>query len=304
MKKFIFRLSLAICPFAFALGTLLRIVYQSELDVLKHDLTCPTNILAAVVGDSRVETYFDPEEIPWLRNFGQSATPFTVTAHKAKLIAELNPHLKLVIIDIWPDQFFSNIDKPYGPGVPDGIALIEMMTREGMAPLGDGFDVRVVKGVLVPGLENLMAEGRRKGQITGGFMKNHKFIKDGYFCVECAHAIPFWPKKTPIELPHVTPTGCEIVLDRLLRDLSQKNINVILTTTPLLWYEPRYTKEAREYFERRMAEIASRHGVHWYNWMNDYQPNTNYWSDVNHLNDIGAKIFSRDKRIILGQYLK
>ena len=140
MKRFLLRLGLILGPFLALLGILVHVAYHMEMDALRRDLTCSTNIVAAVVGDSRVEEFFDCEEIPWLANFGLGATPFEVSAHKARLIVDCNPHLQLLVIDVWPGSFFARVDRPYDPCVPrhKGIALIEMMTRDDMPPLGGG----------------------------------------------------------------------------------------------------------------------------------------------------------------------
>lgn len=123
MKKFLLRLAIVLVPFLVLLGVLTCSAYKSEMAVLERDLTCPTNILAAVVGDSRVEVYFDPDEIPWLQNFGLSASPISITAHKARIIAEQNPHLKLLIVDVWPSKFFTDLSVSYTAkkSIPEGL---------------------------------------------------------------------------------------------------------------------------------------------------------------------------------------
>ena len=305
MKKFIVKLCLILCPVAVAICALTYVAYESELQILKRDLTCPTNIVAAVVGDSRVEVYFDPAEIPWMKNFGISAAPFSLTAQKARLVAQLNPSLKLLVIDVWPAKFFQGISRPIeaASAVPYGTALIEMMTRKDMPPLGDGVEIRIAQGVIRPGLRNILhgAENAH-GQITGGFFKNKKSIPEELFNETCARKVGFAPPETPVDLPE-TPTGGEIILDHLLADLSKTDIKIVLTTTPLLWEKLRWTPAALEYFERRMTEIAARHKVPWYNWMRDYQNVREYWADGLHFNDIGAIVFSRDKRAVLERYI-
>lgn len=306
MKKFIVKLCLILCPAAVAICALTYAAYESELRILKRDLTCPTNIVAAVVGDSRVEVSFDPDEIPWMKNFGKSASPFFLTAQKARLVAQLNPSLKLLVVDVWPSRFFANINKPIevASPVPYGIALIELMTRKDMPPIGDGLEVRIVQGVVKPGLNNIL-HGTENAhcQITGGFFKNKKSIPEELFNEACARNVGFPPPKKPFDLSK-TPTGGEIILDHLLADLSKTDIKIVLTTTPLLWEKLRWTPAALEYFEQKMSEIAGRHKVPWHNWMLDYQDIREYWADGLHFNDIGAAAFSRDKRAVLEQYIR
>ena len=150
----------------------------------------------------------------------------------------------------------------------------------------------------MPGVERIIFGQERRALLAGGFCGYHRFIKEGHFTIDEARVHDVNLKGIPIPLPH-TPTGGEIVLEHLLSDLNQRNVNVALTTTPMLWYEQRYTAEAREYFEYRMQEISERFKVPWYNWIGDYQFATNFWFDVNHLNDIGAKIFSSEKYSVL-----
>lgn len=305
MKKFILRVFAVLVPFVAVVGTIVRLAYVTELNVLKRSLTCPTNIVAAVVGDSRVEVYFDPAVMPWLRNFGLSATPFPVSAQKARLIAELNPHLKLLIVDIWPSKFFADLDKPFAVterASPYACSLVELMTRHDMPPLGEGFEVRLANGVLKPGLRHLMfgADDAESG-ITGKFAENDKFLFE-----ETPEGpkvrTAFGPPEKPTPLAK-TPTGGEVVLEHLLEDLSSTGIKVVLTTTPILWSEKRWTPEARAYFERRMMEIARKFGVTWYNWMDEYQNATNLWADGCHLNTVGARVFSCDKKDLLEQLI-
>ena len=290
MKKFLLDICRIPLAFALAIAVLSCIAYRTEMKAVRRAFACPPNVLAAAVGDSRVETAFDPEEIPWLRNYGKAAMPIGVTAQKAKLIVECNPSLQLLVVDIWPKQFFSDLSKPFasnGLPAPKGLALIETMTREYMPPIGDGFEVRFKNDVLLPGLKRLLGlKKKAKNPIVGRFVKNRKFLKD--------HTTGKWrfgAPKTPESFPK-TPADGEIVLDDLLAWLTSRNVKVVLTTTPILWYEKRYSPEAREYFDRRMREIAAKHGVRWFNWLDEYQDRMDYWADGCHLNDIGAKAFS------------
>lgn len=304
MKRFLCRLCVVLVPFLLAICALVRFAYKEELRILEDDLTCPTNILAAIVGDSRVEVYFDPDEIPWLRNFGLSASPLPVTAHKARLIAGLNPHLRCIIIDIWPSQFFSTLKEPFSEkGVPASASLIELMTRQDMPPFGEGFETRVSSGVLKPAISHIL-RGRddAKSGLTGGFFENKKSLVERLKSSD-EYGTPFGPPRTPWQLKSI-PTDGELVLENLIKELQAKGFKVVLTTTPMLWCEKRYSIEARMYFERRMHEIAVKYGIPWFNWMNDYQNELYLWADGLHLNDIGAKVFSKDKRPILESYLK
>ena len=304
MKKFLIKGIFVFLTFALVLCVMTRMAYKSEFKRLKRNLTFPKNILAAAVGDSRVEVYFDPDEIPWMRNLGMSAMPFTVSAKVAKLSAILNPDLKLLVVDVWPDKFFENLSCPYSDGyTPNIIALFELMTRKDMRPPGDGFPVRLSAGVLNPWLKNTFSPSDYGRCMVGGFFKNRKTIKPEWFNIENMRKIKFGPPEEPVALPGV-PTGGEIVLEHLLSDLSQYDIHVVLTSTPILWYEYRWTEEARNYFERRMREISEKFNVPWYNWMHWYQNQAEYWADGTHLNDIGAKVFSRDVRKILERYVK
>lgn len=301
MAKFIVRALFVLCPIAVLTVLLVSVTYRTELEVLKNDLRCPTNIVAAVVGDSRVEVYFNPEDIPWLRNFGLSATPFVVTAHKARMIAEQNPHLGLIIVDVWPGTFFSSLDVPFAvsaSSAPYSVSIIELMTRKDMPPFGDGFEIRVANGIVKPGISHLIhGLSSAVSNLTGGFLENNKYISK-WLVAGHEYNGPFGPPKSPWQFKDV-PTGGEIVLEHLLEDLKEKGVKVVLTTTPLLWYDKRYSLESRAYFERRMHEISVKHGVPWLNWMNDYQDEMALWADGTHLNHIGAKAFSREKRLLL-----
>ena len=305
MKKFLIKLSIVLIPFLAFVGAITYCAYKTEMRILERDLTCSSNIVAAVVGDSRVEVYFDPDEIPWMRNFGQSATPFAITAQKARLVAKLNPHLRLLVVDVWPSKFFSCLRKPIGDSASCGVALLELMTRKDMPPISDGFEVRLANGVLSPGARHLIIGGAdAKSQIAGGFLKNKKSLKYG-LRPECARQMGFPPPRVPYshDISELYSDG-EIILDHLLDDLSKYNLRVVLTTTPALWIDQRWTKETLDYFDRKMSEIAAKHNVVWYNWLHEYQDKADYWADGLHLNDIGAKAFSRDKRKVLELYIK
>lgn len=267
--------------------------YRTELDVLKADLTFPTNILAAVFGDSRVETSFDEKEIPWLKNCGQSATPFQVTAEKVKIAAEMNPNLKLFIIDVWPHKFFEDKDDrhPFWPVVPNGVALIELRNRKFMPDFGDDFPVRLCQGVIRPGLKHAVF-GFKTGdsQIAGGFRPAHQFIADGRWLNEESYTS---------ERPHCYQgeiTKADLILIDLLDYLKARDRNVVLTTTPIhpLWWKYRYTESFKKYFNDRMAFYTTHYGCPWLNRMHKHSNETEYWADGNHLNDIGAKVFSRE----------
>ncbi len=295
MKRFVIKLSVVVVPFIALLAILFRVAYVAELNLLKKDLTFPPGIRAAVLGDSRVEVYFDPDEIPWLRNCGQSATPFEITAHKAKLIAELNPNLELIIIDMWPSKLFAD-NVPFAPFCPYGISLIEIMSRDDMPPLGENFPVRLSQGLLRPGLKHAVSTRTdAKSQIAGGFMKNHKFLKENKWS-----KIETYTSHPKYQMKAVPPRG-EVLLENLLDWMKKHNRRVVLTSTPLydLWWTNYYSEEARTYFEKRMVEISKKYGVHWYNWLHEYQDKIDFWADGDHLNDIGAKQFSQDKRPIL-----
>ena len=303
MKKFIVRLCAILAPFVAIVALFVFAAYKTEIGVLKNDLLCPTNVVAAIVGDSRVEVYFDPEEIPWMRNFGLSASPLPVTAHKARLIAGLNPHLRCIIIDVWPSKFFATLKEPFPDTVPSSASLVELMTRQDMPPFGEGIETRVSSGVLKPAVSHILhgSENANSG-LTGGFFENKKSLVERLKSSD-EYGTPFGPPRTPWQLK-ATPTDGELVLERLIKELKSKGVNVVLTTTPMLWCEKRYSVEARMYFERRMHEIAVKYGIPWFNWMDDYQNELYLWADGLHLNDIGAKVFSKDKRPILESYLK
>ena len=303
MKKFIVQVAAILVPFAAIVALLVFAAYKTEIGVLKNDLLCPTNVVAAIVGDSRVEVYFDPKEIPWMRNFGLSASPLTVTAHKARLIAGLNPHLRCIIIDVWPSKFFSTLKEPFPDTVPSSASLVELMTRQDMPPFGEGFEIRVSSGVLKPGLSRILhGSGNANLGLTGGFLENKKSLVERLKSSD-EYGTPFGPPRTPWQLKSI-PTDGELVLENLIKELQAKSFNVVLTTTPMLWCEKRYSVEARMYFERRMHEIAVKYGIPWFNWMDDYQDELYLWADGLHLNEIGAKVFSKDKRPILESYLK
>ncbi len=271
---------------------LLRLAYVTELDLLKRDLTFPRGIRAAVVGDSRVEVCFDPEEIPWLKNCGLSATPFEITAQRAKLVAELNPELEVIIVDIWPDRFLQ-ANEPFSQKYQNGISLIEIMTRENMPPLGSDFPMRLSSGLLKPGLKHFLGwRESARSQLAGAFLENHRFLMAGKWA-----KLETYVNRAKKE-PRTIPTHGEQVLMDLLDWMRKHNRKVVLITTPLydLWWRNCYSLATRTYFESRMKEISEKYGVRWYNWLHEYQENIDFWGDGNHLNFIGAKRFSRDKR--------
>lgn len=297
MKKFVVRLLLAVIPFIALLAVLVRVAYLTELDLLKRDLTFSPEVRAAVVGDSRVEGSFDPDEIPWLRNCGQSATPFAITAQKAKLIAELNPRLEFIVVDVSPGQLLG-ANRPFDEvrWCPDGVPLIELMSREDMPPLGGNFHERLTRGLLLPGLKHfLFQKGLAKSSLVGGYRKNCKFLKDN-------KGAKFKPDTSNprVELSATPPQG-ETILENLLRWMRERKKKVVLTTTPVydLYWENLYSEEARLYFENCISKITRRYGIRWYNWLHEYQENVDFWADGYHLNHMGAKQFSRDKRLIL-----
>lgn len=295
MRRFVVRLLLAVVPFVALLVALVRIAYLTELDLLKRDLTFSPEVRATIVGDSRVEGSFDSGEIPWLQNCGKSGMPFAVTAQKAKLIAELNPKLELIVIDVSPGRFFEMV-KPFDelPWCPLGVSLVELMTREDMPPFGGNFHMRLTHGLLLPGLKHrLFQDEPVKSLLAGGYVQKYGFLKaDAKFEPDA--------KNPRVKLSAVPPHG-ERILDNLLLWMREHKRKVILTTTPIyeLYWEMFYSEEARLYFERRMAEISKKHRVHWYNWLHEYQGRIDFWADGYHLNYSGAQQFSRDKRPIL-----
>ena len=291
MKKFLIKLALFAFPAVVLLAVLTRIAYVTELSILESDLTLPTNVVAAVVGDSRVAEYFDPAEIPWLRNYGLRGSPFQITAEKARMIVELNPNLELLVIDIWPSKFLET-NHPFGSSAPYGVSLLELKKRKDMPPLGDDFPMRLGIELLRPGLRHALKREGASSQIAGDFWEYKHYLAD-----DIAKGMQWPPSATPMELQK-TPTAGEIVLEHLLDELTGKGVNIVLTTTPL---EKRWTPDAREYFERRMGEISRKYNVPWFNWMHEYQDNIDYWADGIHLNADGAKVFSRDKGPVLKQ---
>lgn len=300
MKRFIIRLSSFAIPLFLAGGILLCLAYKYEINSLRESLTFASDIRAAIVGDSRVEVYFDPDEIPWLANCGQSATPFQVSAAKAKIIVEQNPNLEFIVVDFWPSKLFENAKRSFGPCVPSGVAMLEITDRINMPNLGDDFPLRLSQGVLKPGLKRILGLNRGKSSISGGFMRNEKFLASNKWS-----RVETYTTHKMYELEE-TPLSMESVLEDLLQWMQDRNVKVILTSTPLyhLWWKYYYSKEAQEYFEQRVSDIAKKYDVTWYNWLHEYQDQVDYWADGDHLNHIGAKVFSHDKRMILERHLK
>ena len=305
MKKFLLKISLVLVPFAFSICCLAYLAYNSEVQIFESDISCPTNVLAAVVGDSRVNKGFDPTEITWLRNFGSAGMSFMTTMEKAKRIARLNPNIKLLIIDVNPGRFvYERISEPLikqNPWEPPGTVLINIMAFRDMPPLCDGDEVRFVNWVLIPYFKRLLFKHflfkhySTKSPITGGFEQYHRFMTDSHIK----------DQTRPIETRKIC-TDCENKLDRLLNYLRFRNINVVLCSMPVYHWSDwdQIPEDAKTYFVQRMRQISKKHNVPWLNWLSDDYNNADYWGDNSHLNDIGAKVFSRDKRSILEQHLR
>ena len=301
MKQFLLKVLMAGGLFTIIAGSLTIIAYREELKSLKTELTCQPAIVAAAFGDSHVERGFDTNELPWLANFGRSAMPFSATAQKVKLAVELNPQLRLVIIDVWPWSLLSSLEVPYEianrPAHP-GIALLEMRSRELMPPLGDGFRLRFSNGVLKPGLERALGLETRRNPIAGEFIPTDICMKSNK-----------WSKIETYLSDHVTDiaqtsSGGEIILDDLLSWLAERHVRAVLTTAPIYkWkWEYNHTPRAKEFFKTHMLEISKRHGVPWFNWIHEYSDNQEYWADCDHLNREGAKRFSKEKLSALKAY--
>ena len=297
MKRFILNLFIVVLVALGLLGGLVRLTYVVEFSALKAELSIPTNQVAVVVGDSHVEVLFDDGELPWLRNFGLSGMPFEATAKKAKLLVECNPHLQLMVIDIWPTEFFMP-NQPFGPGAPYGVALFEMYDREDMPPMGDDFIVRLAHGVVNPGLSRLVL-GKGQNQLLGGFKpRNESLMNNKWGNAETYESL----EKFNLERE---PAHMEKVLENLIVWMQEHKVNLVLTTTPLYrtYREHGYTPEANGYFISRMEAIAKKHKVPWLNWLYEYQDNPECWADGNHLNSLGVKAFLRDHGPTLKSFL-
>lgn len=276
--------------------------YKTELAILKKDLTCRPAVVAAVVGDSRVETVFDPEEIPWLANFGKGGASFSITAQRARIVALCNPNLRFMMIDVNPSRFFrESLSVPLAKQNPwdtDGASLIEVMTRKDMPPIGDDLEVRFLHGVLLPGLRNWFAKFRGKAMdnspIAGGFRPNtHVMSEDKAFFV-----------REKLDASSICGDG-ETILRNLISDLRDLDVTVALCSMPIYEYDKQglFTDEVKEEFACKMRTIAAEYGIKWFNWLGSGPDDPRLWCDNCHLNDKGAKMFCRAKRIELEQFL-
>lgn len=281
---------------------MLFITCRSEMKILRKSLRCDENTRAVAVGDSRIAEHLDTEELPWIKNCGIPGTTFAITVRKAKLVVEENPNLEMLIIGIDPGTFFTDFNSPFPNYIPIYVSLFELTNREFMPPIEDGIAHRIVRGLLIPGIYNLLcAPEKQHSYLVGGFSKLHKTINpeklkdiNSYITSQSAPSL-------------VSPTGGEIMLTSLLKWLKHHdNINIVLITTPLyhLSWEYGYNDEYRNYFIKKMKEISQTYDVTWYNWMLDYQDNPEYWADSGHLNAIGARQFSKELGIILQRHLK
>lgn len=296
MKKFLKRIFAISVLSAIFVAAMVPVSYFTEMRLLKRDLTLKPGNYAAIVGDSRVEVYFDPLHMPGWKNFGYSGMPFAITAQKARLIAAQNPDLKCLVIDVWPNKFFERLDVPF-ESVPEASAIFEVTSREDMPPPNFKTIKRFFAGVLKPGINGVFYPFGVQSQLAGGFFYDRKFIEEK-MSEEFPYGKGFPPPEKPLELPS-TPTGGEIILEHLVRDLKAQGVNVVLTTTPVLFSEKRWTREALGYFERRMGEISAKYGVPWYNWLHEMQDDLHLWADGLHINHLGAPIFTRAKFPIL-----
>ena len=290
MKKFLKRIFVISVLSAIFVVVMAPAAYFTEMRLLKRDLTLDPGIKGAIIGDSRVEVYFDPSHMPGWKNFGYGGMPFAITAQKARLLATLNPDLKCIVIDVWPNKFFERLDVPF-ENVPEASALFEVTACEDMPPPSFKTVKRFLAGVLNPGITDIFYPFGVQSQLAGGFFYDRKFIEEK-ISERFPYGKEFPPPEKPLELPPV-PVGGEIILEHLVRDLQAQGVNVVLTTTPVLFIDKRWTPEALGYFERRMCEISAKHGVPWYNWLHEMQDDLHLWADGLHINHLGAPIFTR-----------
>lgn len=154
MKKFICKSAV------FAIVTIVTIVistfiaYKYESSLLRRNLICDPEIKIAAVGDSLVATAFDDEGVKFLRNFGVPGDNFFSIIKRARMIADLNPNLELMVLAFSPDRFLTHdVEKPIplcSKWLLPHTIVVELMFHEDMPPVSSDIFIGMIGGILRP----------------------------------------------------------------------------------------------------------------------------------------------------------
>ena len=299
MKRFLSRFAL----FASIAGILLAIwsgaVMWAEFSTYRRELKMPSGTHILVCGDSQVAHALDPALWPGLFNFSLDASLLDQSRMKLADLLKANPgRADTVLLDISPWKYYVN--NPTNALIKEGAAAQQLLLhllhwRENIRPLS-GFAKMFRDLVLVKKgrkLHRLVAKRRPyRSSLCGGYVKTSKaaFIDAQDFAELNIRRISGGINAAP-KAGTGTATFDEWtkMLD-LVRKAGVKK--VVIITTP---FHPRLRaaidKPRLDDFRRAVRAFAARTGCPYLDFLDLNVPDAG-WRDGNHLNEVGASIFT------------
>ena len=87
-------------------------------------------------------------------------------------------------------------------------------------------------------------------------------------------------------------------LEQIIKKLKEKNIRIILITTPFRkYYNNFFTDELlNEKFYKYINQIKNKYNLEYYDFSHSYEvfENEEYFNDYDHLSEIGSEIFMKE----------
>ena len=301
MKKFILKSLLFGALILTVIGGVCVAEILAEIKAYRKEVVLPSGSSIVICGDSQLGNAVDPSVCPKLFNFsahGRTLDQSYLTMLDVLDAKENAGRVKKVVFDVSPSSLTWLAGKPAGDLDFSGKYFLIYLLHWKEAK-----ELRCMDGWLGSARDNLVGRRLRlfwrtvrgkgvfRSSLYGSFtpkdeallIENQKGF-EGTVKLKVGHAKGF---------EGVMPgTGAFLFLDRVVEAAKARSVELVLTTSP--WHEDLLNACGADriaIFERRLQEYAASHGCRYVNLLHGKFP-TEAWMDANHLNAVGARIFT------------
>lgn len=299
MKRFIIRASVFLLVAVLSLGAWTAFIVAVEISSYGNELKMPEGKRVLVCGDSQPAHALNPEYWPELFNFSRDATLLDQSRMKMKDVLAANPgRTGMVLIDVSPWKFYVN--DPVSPLIAEGPAASQMLVNfmhsdENVRPLS-GLPKAFRDTVLIKKggkLHHLFSRKKPyRSNLKGGFVKTKK---TGF--ADAPERVAFNIRRLADKINAAPRIGAgTVVFDEwreTVRTARAAGVErVVLITTPFHSrlrdaIDPTRLSD----FSTAVRAFARETGCEYLDFLGFDVPDDG-WRDANHLNVVGARLFT------------
>lgn len=299
MKKFLSKISIFSLLAVLLIGGWVLLIVGVEISAYYREIVMPKNASVLVCGDSQPAHALNPEYWPELFNFSKDATLLDQSRMKMKDVIDANPgRTKILLLDVSPWKFYVN--DPIAPLAVEGPAASQMLVNflhlnDNKRPL-TGLMTAFRDTVLIKKsgkLHRLFSRKKSyKSNLKGGFVKTKK---TGF--LNAPEKVEFNIRRLADKINMAPRIGSGTVVfdewQKTIHAARAANVErVVLITTP---FHSRLRDAIDSWrlscFTEAVRAFAHENGCEYLDFLRFDVPDDG-WRDANHLNVLGARLFT------------